>query len=422
MSVSIIPFWGRIAALSLLLLAPAACKPSERPHDHAADGAAAQAQTWTCPMHPSYRSDGPGNCPICNMTLVPLEADDGAAGAATGAGDHAAFKLSPQRMQLIDVRTGVVEKKRVARTIHAVGRVEVDEHRLFAVNLRFAGWIEELFAKTVGQHVRKGEPLVAVYSPELYEAQRSLLAVENSLRDEDPTIASARERLLLLGLTEAQVAKLESQTEPDRRTPILAPRDGTILSRNVVEGGAIEPGKDLLELADLSSLWVVVDLYAAEASLVHPGAEAVLAITGVSDPGGVPRRGRVDFVYPTLNEAARTVRARIAVDNADGALKPGMYADATLEVDLGEVLVIDGDAVLDTGARRLVFVVPEEGRFEPREVKLGDRSDNHAVVLSGLSEGEKVVTSGNFLIDSESRLQAARRAPHTGSSAGHEHH
>lgn len=415
-------FRGRIAAW-MLLLAAAACAPSGPSHEPRADGAESQSQVWYCPMHPSYRSDHPGNCPICNMTLVQLEkgGEGGATGAEAGAkaGDHAAFTLTPERVQLIGVRTGVVEKRRVARKIHAVGRVEVDERRLFAVNLRFAGWIEELFAKSVGQRVKRGEPLFSVYSPELYEAERSLLAAENALPDEDPTVASARERLRLLDLTDEQIAKLESKTEPDRRTAILASRDGTILARNVVEGGAIEPGKDLLELADLSSLWVMVDLYAAEAALVHGGEEAALAIAGLPDPAGAPRRGRLEFVYPTLNEAARTVRARIAVDNADGALKPGMYADATLEVDLGEVLAIDGDAVLDTGARQIVFVSPKEGSFEPREVKLGDRSDGHAVVLSGLTEGERIVTSGNFLIDSESRLQAARQSH---APAGHEHH
>jgi Cu(I)/Ag(I) efflux system membrane fusion protein len=412
---------GRIAALMLLLLAPATCRPSEGSHDQHAEGAAAQAQLWFCPMHPSYRSERPGNCPICDMALIPFES--GAGGHEAGAaatGDHAIVTLSPQRTQLIGVKTGLVEKKRVARAIHAAGRVEVDEQRLFAVNLKFAGWIEELHAKTVGQTVKKGEPLLSVYSPELYEAQQSYLAAKRSLPAGDPTLASARERLRLLDLTDEQIAELGSRSEPERRTKILAPRDGTILVRNVVEGGAVEPGKDLFEAADLSSLWVVVDLYAGEAALAKPGQEAALSFTGLPDPGGVARRGRVEFVYPTLNETTRTARARIVVDNADGSLRPGLFCDATLEVDLGEVLVIDGGAVLDTGARQLVFVAMEEGRFEPREVKLGDRSDGHAVVLSGLTEGEKVVTSANFLIDSESRLRAALNAHASG--AGHEHH
>lgn len=413
---------GRFAALLQILalgLAPATCTPSDRTHDHQADGS--QSQDWYCPMHPGQRSDRPGNCPICNMELLRFERGTGdheAEGAESG--DHAAVTLSPHRTQLIGVRTGLVEKRKVARTIHAVGRVEVDERRLSAVNLKFAGWIGELFAKSVGQTVRKGEPLLSVYSPELYEAQRNYLAAKRSLPAEDPTLASARERLRLLDLTDEQIAELGSRSEPERRTKILAPRDGTLLVRNVVEGGAIEPGKDLFELADLSSLSVMVDLYAGEAALARPGQEAALSFTGLPDPGGVARRGRVEFIYPSLNEATRTVRARIVVDNQDGALKAGMYADATLEVDLGEVLVIDGDAVLDTGARQLVFVAPEEGRFEPREVKLGDRSDGHAVVLSGLTEGEKVVTSGNFLIDSESRLRAALHASAGG--GGHEHH
>ena len=413
MSVSfLLSFRGRIAAL-ILLLAPATCRPAERSHDQRSDGAASEAQVWFCPMHPSYRSGHPGNCPVCDMALIPFEGGGDESHAAAG-DDHAVVTLSPQRSQLIGVRTGLVEKRRVARTIHAVGRVEVDESRLFAVNLKFAGWVSELFAKTVGQTVKRGEPLLSVYSPELYEAQRSYVAAARSLPKDDPTLASARERLHLLDLTDEQVAALDSSSAPEARSKILAPRDGTVLVRNVVEGGAIEPGKDLFELADLSSLWVVVDLYAGEAAVARPGQEATLSFPGIA------RRGRVEFVYPTLNEATRTVRARIAVDNQDGALRPGLFADATLEVDLGEVLVIDGDAVLDTGARQLVFVSSKEGSFEPREVKLGDRSDGHAVVLAGLVEGERIVTSGNFLIDSESRQRATFHA--SAGSTGHEHH
>jgi len=390
-------------------------------HPEHASGPAAgrpEAATYYCPMHPSYRSDRPGDCPVCNMKLIPLDAGTGGTAALPLPG-HATITLSPERRQLIGVRTGAVERRKVGKSVHAVGRVEVDERRLSAVNLKYAGWIEALHVKAVGDLVRAGDPLLSLYSPELFEAQRSYLVAFKTLPRDDPTVQSARARLLLLDLAEEQVGELEGRDEPERLATIRARAGGTVLRRNVVEGGAIEPGADLFEIADLSSLWVVVDVYEHEIPFIAVGQEADLALAGV---GGPPLRGQVEFVYPTLNEAARTARVRIVVPNPDGALRPGMYADATLRADLGVQLVIDGDAVLDSGTRQLVFVEPEPGRFEPRAVVLGDRSDGHAVVLEGLEEGERIVTSANFLIDSESRLQAALRSGMEGAQAGHGQH
>jgi len=382
-------------------------------------------------MHPSYRSDRPGDCPICNMTLVRLDASDAGATADTVT-SHAAITLAPERARLIGVRTGAVAREKFAQTIHAVGRLEVDERRRSAVTTKFAGFVEELHVKAVGDVVKKGDPLFTVYSPELFEAQQSYVVAKRALPADDPTVASARERLRLLDLTEEQIVALEGRPEPDRRATIVARVAGTVLRRDVTEGGALEAGKELFEIADLASLWLLVDVYASDLPFVHAGDEVTFTVAGA---GGEPRHGKVGYVYPTLNEATRTARARIDVGNGDGALKPGMYAEATLAADLGEQLVVDADAILDTGVRQLVFVSAAEGKFEPREVTLGDRSDGKAVVLKGLAEGERVVTSGNFLIDSESRLRAAQHAQATGASAasptpdaasappaGHEHH
>jgi Cu(I)/Ag(I) efflux system membrane fusion protein len=359
------------------------------------------------------------------MSLVRLE-EGGAAPAADAMAGHAAITLAPGRAQLVGVRTGLVRREKVAKTIHAVGRIEVDERRLAAVTTKFAGFIEELNVRAVGDVVKQGDPLFTCYSPELYEAERTYLVAKKALPADDPTVASARERLRLLDLTDEQITALETRPEPDRRTTILSRYAGTVVKRDVTLGSALEAGKELFEIADLSSLWLVVDVYGSELPFVHAGDEVTFTVDGV---GGEPRHGRVDYVYPTLNEMARTARARIDVTNSDGALKPGMYADATLASDLGEQLVIDADAILDTGVRQLVFVSPDDGKFEPREVTLGDRSDGKAVVQKGLAEGERVVTSGNFLIDSESRLQAALHAHAAGAPdeasappAGHEHH
>jgi Cu(I)/Ag(I) efflux system membrane fusion protein len=419
-----------IPALTLSLFV-AACRPTDATkdagfagHDHGED-AAAHAPVYYCPMHPSYRSDRPGNCPICNMTLVRLE-EGGAAEVAGPTASHATITLAPERAQLIGVRTGLVRREKTAKTIHAVGRIEVDERRLAAVTTKFSGFVEELHVKAVGDVVKPGDPLFTCYSPELFEAQRSYLVAKRALPADDPTVASARERLLLLDLTNEQITALEALPEPDRRTTILSRYAGTVVKRDVTLGSALEAGKELFEIADLSSVWVVVDVYGSELPFIRAGDEATLVVDGV---GGEPRKGRVDYVYPTLNETARTARARIDVTNSDGALKPGMYAEATLAADLGEQLVVDADAILDTGVRQLVFVSSADGKFEPREVTLGDRSDGKAVVQKGLAEGERVVTSGNFLIDSESRLQAALHAHASGTPdassappAGHEHH
>lgn len=375
------------------------------------------AQTFYCPMHPSYRSDHPGNCPVCNMKLVPLEEEPGGGevGAVLGRGT---VTLNPEQRQMIGVRTAEVERKPVRKTIRAAGRVEVDERRLAAVNLKVGGWIEELFVQSVGETVKKGDPLFALWSPELYEAQQNYALVHRArigrsagqeeapeaAREEDGSVRAMRDRLLLWDLTEEQIEELEAGNEPPRRTTIHSSVAGTVTRRDIVVGTYVEPGRDLLQLADLTSLWIQADVYEyelAELQLGLPGEVEIFALPGERF------EGPITFLYPTLDEATRTQRVRLEVPNEDGRLKPGMYGSVAIPVDLGEQLVIDDSAVLDTGTRQLVFVEQGEGRFEPREIGLGARGQGWVVVHHGLEPGERVVTSGTFLIDSESRLRAA---------------
>lgn len=369
---------------------------------------------YYCPMHPNYRSDHPGDCPVCNMKLIPLE-EEMEMGESSMVEGHATVTIRPERQQLIGVQSALVERKPVARAVRAVGRVEYDERRLSAVSLKYGGWIEELFVKSTGQSVAAGEPLFSIYSPELYEAQKTYaLARAAGLADE--TGESARAKLLLWDMTEEQIHELESRGEAERLTTVRSRTRGVVTRREVVAGARVEPGATLYELADLATAWIHADVYESEIPFVQVGGEATIELEALP---GERIGGRIVYIYPYLNEAARTVRVRVEVDNADGRLKPGMYTTVSIAVDQGEQLVIDDDAILDTGRRKLVFVDLGEGRFEPREVTLAWRGEGQALVLSGLDEGERVITSGNFLVDSESRLKAAI-SQHAG--GGHEHH
>ena len=370
---------------------------------------------YQCPMHPNYFSEKPGDCPICNMTLVPVKTGETAAATSTVEG-HATVTISQEKQQLIGVQTGLVSREVVRKRTRAVGMVIYDERGLSTVNLKFSGWVERLFVKATGDAVHKGEPLMEVYSPEILEAQRNYLLALESLRSlganassearafAAESVDSARERLLLWDMTPEQIKELEQRKDPARNVTILSKAEGVVIVRNVVEGAAVESGKDLYQIADLSTVWIEADMYEYEISLVKVGDE--MKVTLSSYPGE-EIAGKVAYVYPYLNSQTRTVRVRFEIPNPDGKLKPGMYGAVFLETDLGEQLVVDEGAILDTGTRQIVFVVKRPGVFEPREVVAGQSTDGHVVILKGLEAGEMIVTSGNFLVDSESRLRFA---------------
>jgi RND family efflux transporter MFP subunit len=370
---------------------------------------------YQCPMHPSYISDKPGECPICNMALVPIKKEQPTAAVSNVEG-HATVTIGPEGRQLIGVQTGLASKRVIKKRTRAVGIVTYDERGLSAVNLKFSGWVDKLFVKATGEAVHKGQPLMSVYSPEFLEAQRNyVLALESSAglaarpggeaqAFAKQSVDSARERLLLWDVTPEQITEIEQSKEPQRNIAILSKVEGVVISRDVVEGASVEAGMNLFQIADLRTVWVEADLYEYEIPLVKVGDGA--AVTLSSFPGE-EFAGTVTYIYPYLNKETRTVRARFEVTNADGRLKPGMYATVEIGSDLGEQLVVDEGAILYTGVREIVFVVRNEGVFEPREVVTGEHADGQAVILKGLQAGEKVVTSGNFLVDSESRLKSA---------------
>jgi Cu(I)/Ag(I) efflux system membrane fusion protein len=363
---------------------------------------------YTCSMHPSVHKEGPGTCPICSMDLVPVTREEVATGTIV---------LGTQRVQQIGVRTGRVARRVTQGEIRTVGRVVLDETRLEDVTVKFGGWIEDLRVNETGQPVRRGQTLFTLYSPELYAAQQEYLVALRSQRAAQGTAApdradylvqAARQKLALWDLTAGQIRQIAERGQPLRSVPVLSPASGYVLEKNVVEGAAVQPGMPLFRIGGLDRVWVEADVYEAELPRVALGQPA--RVTLPYQPGQV-FPGRVGLVLPTLTPETRTGRVRIEIANRPGPggvqLRPGMYTDVFLDVPVRDALLVPESAVLYTGPRALVFLALGEGRFQPREVKLGAKQGDAYEVVSGLAEGDVVVTSGNFLIAAESRLKAA---------------
>lgn len=352
----------------------------------------------TCSMHPSVRSSTPGTCPICSMGLVPVSQAE----LETGT-----IRLDEGQRQLIGVKTGTVERKAAELPIRAVGRVAYDETRLTDITLKFRGWVGEVFADSTGAPVEKGEPLFTVYAPELLSAQEEYLeSIRRSRSDAHAPgglRASARQRLLLWNMSEAQISELARSGKPSIYVPIYSPVSGIVIQKNVVDGSAIEPGGLLYRIADLSRVWVEADLYEADLPLVKLGDAARVSLPYLP---GETFTGTIDYIYPYLDASTRTGRVRLIAPNEGGRLKPDMYADVDISVPLGERLIVPEGAVIRAGKTNLVFVDLGEGSLEPRKIELGRRTPEGYVVASGLEPGEIVVTSGNFLIAAESKLKS----------------
>ena len=393
---------------------PGAPTPQALPKPAAPSAAPGAAKRYYCTMHPDYISDRPGDCPICNMTLTFL--DESLQGTMSAVPGMARVTLDPDRRQKIGIRLGVVRKGKLAKTIRAPGIVAYDEGALSAFSLKVGGWVEDLRVRAAGDVVAKGDVVLKLYSPEILEAQQAYLIAKDEVEALDAEAApaareaaaanlrSARDRLLLWDLTEDQIARLEAARAPDTRVAIHAKTGGVVTSRAVVLGAYVQPGATLLELADLSAVWINADIFEQDIPYVALGAAATVTLAAAPDR---PIAARVAFLYPYANQAARTLRVRLEVPNPDGALRPGMYAQVELAASLGEHLLVPDDAVFDTGARRLIFVDLGEGAFEPREVVLGPSAGGLTAVAEGLAEGETIAASGTFFIDAESRLRGA---------------
>lgn len=367
------------------------------PHDHARPRRSEPAprRYYTCGMHPWVVLPRPGLCPICHMDLTPLD-------PAKFTGEIA---IDPVVTQNIGVRIAPVVKAPITRTIRTVGSVAYDETTLRDVTTRVAGWIESIRVDSVGRPVEAGEPLLEIFAPDLVAAQEEyLVALRASHAGAAELLDAARTRLAYLGVTHGQIRELEESGRVRRTLTLHSPFAGVVVERAAYAGARVEPGTPLYRLADLSRVWVMVSLYEYQLPFVEPGQHATLTLPYLP---GREFSGSVAYVYPYLNPDTRQASARLEFANADGVLKPGMFAQVRIASTSAIARPLaPREAILDTGARTIAFVSRGEGRFEPRTVRIGVSTDEGMVeVLEGLEEGEMVVTSGQFLLDSEARIR-----------------
>ena len=454
-----------LVLLSVLALTAAflltACG-SEEKSDQAS--AAQEGQLWTCGMHPEVIVDEPGQCPKCGMDLVPVK-QTGGQQASTQTGeqkpkgerkilywrapmdpteiyDHpgksrmgmdlipvyedevsmggGTITIDPITIQNMGVKYGKVERMNFSRMIRTVGKIDFNEDRLYEVSTKISGWIEKLYVNYTGEMVEKNQPLLEIYSPELVTTQEEYLLALNTqkmvsessfeaIRQGGETLLeSARKRLLYWDVPPAEIERLEKTGQVMKTVLLRSPATGMVVKRNVVDGAHVKEGETLFEIADLSTVWVHASLYDYEVPWVEEGQMAEMELSYL--PGKI-YKGRVAYVYPYLREKARDVHVRLEFENPNLELKPGMYVNIRLHArEFPNSLVIPSEAVIRSGERNIVFVVREPGKFNPREVRLGEEGgpgNRYVRVLAGLLEGEQIVISAQFLLDSESRLQEA---------------
>jgi RND family efflux transporter MFP subunit len=405
-------------------------------------------------MHPQVMQDHPGDCPICGMKLVRMRKQPTPAALAaaspsswgqdrqsSGAGGRKIkyykstmmlgeisqtprkdsmgmdmvpvyegeeetnqITVDPATVQKMGVRTAAVTKAPLRRVIRTVGTIDYNETALADVTTKFRGWIEKLYVDSTGKQVHKGEPLFEIYSPELYSAQNEYVLALN--QGSGGLKASARQKLKLFDISDDQIADLEKTRQPQRTLRVDAPIDGIVVEKMVVQGQMVEAGMKLYRLADLSIVWVQSQIYEQDLALLKLGQEAEVSLSYLPDR---KFRGRITYIYPTVDEKTRTARVRMEFHNPGLFLKPGMFATVEIHSELElEALLVPDTSILRSGDKNTVFVALEGGKFEPRNVTLGARSENNQVqILSGLKDGERVVTSGQFMLDSESQLREA---------------
>lgn len=365
-------------------------------HDHS--GAGDEIAHYTCPMHPNVEQERAGQCPICNMDLVPVTEAEASSPVLT---------VDDARRQKIGVKTAAIERRPVTTDIRALGRIAFDETRLHDVTLKYKGWIEKLHVETTGQEVKKGQRLLSLYSPEIYAAKQeyalALRSQERARKSGNPErsdylVRASRKRLKLLDVGAGKSGRVSENVG------VSSPVSGFVVEKMVVEGAAVEPGQTLYRIAGLDEVWVEAEVFESDLPKVAVGQEVTVTLDTLP---GETFTGTIQQVVPFLDAKTRTGRVRISLPNPDLKLKPDMYANVDLSIPHEEKLMVPASAVIYTGPRRIVFVDLGDGKLRPQEVTLGTKSGQHYEVISGLNEGDVVVTSGNFLIASESRIRSA---------------
>jgi RND family efflux transporter, MFP subunit len=421
---------------SLVLSAASSCSKQN---------SAAEKTLYTCSMHPQIIQDHPGDCPICGMKLVPLRKQptppskdqQSTTGGARkikyykstmllgeisqtprkdsmgmdmvpvyeGENEAQTIHVDPVTVQKMGVRTAPVTRGPLRRVIRTVGAIDYNETALADVTTKFRGWIENLYVDSTGKQVRKGEPLFDIYSPDLYSAQNEYVLALNQTGGAGLK-GSALQKLKLFDISQDQIAALEKTRQPQRTLRVDAPIDGIVVEKMAVKGQMVDAGMKLYRLADLGIVWVQSQIYEQDLALLKVGQEAEVSLSYLPDR---KFQGRITYIYPTVDEKTRTAKVRMEFHNPGFFLKPGMFATVEVRAELEpDALLIPDTAILRSGDKNTAFVALEGGKFEPRTVTLGPRGENDQVqVLSGLNEGERVVTSGQFMLDSESQLREA---------------
>jgi membrane fusion protein, copper/silver efflux system len=361
------------------------------------------------PMHPWYTSDKPGKAPDCGMDLVPVY---------EGEGDTKGIKIDPVTVQNIGVKVEEATIRKLKKVIRTVGRVDVDETKVYSINTKIMGWVEKLHVDYTGMPVRKGEALLELYSPELVSTQEEYLqaikyqhtlaqsSITEARQGSDNLVASARRRLRYWDIPESEIDALEQRGTPQKTMTFYSPVDGYVLDKTVNEGQSIMAGMELYKIADLSTVWILADVYQYELPWVKVGQEAEVELSYLP---GKSFHGKVSYIYPTMNGETRTAKVRVEVRNTPGLeLKPEMFATVKIEspVEVNAIAVPE-QAIIRSGERDILVIASGGGYFDPRDVKLGVAADGYVQILEGVKAGEKIVVSSQFLIDSESNLKAA---------------
>jgi Cu(I)/Ag(I) efflux system membrane fusion protein len=366
---------------------------------------------WYDPMHPQYKSDKPGKAPDCGMDLVPKYADEQAVNMAPGS-----VMISAEKQQLIGVRTVEAKRETLVRDVRTTAQITADETKIAHVHVKINGFIEQVFVDYIGQLVKKGQPLFTIYSPDLVSTQEEYLIAKRGERTlgtsqfaevaqgSQSLLRSARERLKLWDISDEQIEKLDKTGEVSRTLTFYSPITGFVMDRKAFPQTSVTPDTELYTVSDFSTVWVNADIFEYEVPFVKVGQHAEMQLSYYP---GKTWNGHVSFIYPTVDPTTRTVKVRMEFPNPDFTLKPQMFAGVELKISYGNQIVVPQEAVLDSGKEQRVFVAKSNGYFEPHQITTGAKLDGKVVVLSGLKAGETVVSSGNFLVDSESRLKSA---------------